>query len=104
MKYQPVEIDTAKEESEFKEWLIGVSSREVTARNAWMSRALLAEMELNLIRERYVRCMASRDALRDWAQECRDALLYGLAQNDNDIGRKSDGLGQMLAGIMDSSK
>lgn len=32
------------EEREFREWLKGVDSRDVTARNAWAARALLAKL------------------------------------------------------------
>lgn len=34
----------AEEEAEFREWLKAVPSREITARNAWAARALLAKM------------------------------------------------------------
>lgn len=34
----------ADEEHEFREWLRGMDSREITARNAWAARALLARM------------------------------------------------------------
>lgn len=48
-------------------------------------------------------CMASRDALRDWAQECRDQVLYLLAQQNNELGRVADGLGQASAGLLGSN-
>jgi hypothetical protein len=45
-------------------------------------------------------CMASRDALRDWAQECRDQVLYLLAQRDDELGRLADGFGQASVALL----
>lgn len=35
---------SAEEETEFREWIKGIDSREITARNAWAARAMLAKM------------------------------------------------------------
>lgn len=43
---------------------------------------------------------ASHDALRDWAQECRDQVLYIVAQRDDALGRAADGLGQASSGLL----
>lgn len=40
---QPAEFSEA-EEHDFREWLKGMDSREITARNAWAARASLAKM------------------------------------------------------------
>ena len=58
-----------------------------------------AAMEARALRVKLDACMASRDALRDWAQECRNKVLYLLAQQDNELGRVADGLGQASAGL-----
>jgi chromosome segregation ATPase len=48
------------------------------------------------LREKLVRCMASRDALRDWAQECRNKVLMPVSDRADDLGITADGLGQWL--------
>lgn len=55
---------------------------------------------LRLAEAKLAACMASRDALRDWAQECRDQVLYLLAQRDDELGRTADGLGQASVGLL----
>ena len=61
-------------------------------------RELLAEQWLTSAK--LDACMASRDALRDWAQECRDQVLYLLAQRDDELGRLADGFGQASVALM----
>ena len=54
-----------------------------------------------LVREAYteIERLQKANALRNWAQECRDHVLYPLAQQDTKLGRVADGLGQALIGI-----
>ncbi len=65
-------------------------------------RALLrtATEERERAKAQLAACMASRDALRDWAQECRDQVLYLLAQRNDELGRLADGLGQASVGLL----
>jgi uncharacterized small protein (DUF1192 family) len=56
--------------------------------------------DIERLRVTLAACMASRDALRDWAQECRNQVLYLLAQQDNELGRVADGLGQASVGLL----
>ena len=65
---------------------------------AALLRELLAEQWLTSAK--LDACMASRDALRDWAQECRDQVLYLLAQRDDELGRLADGFGQASVALM----
>ena len=65
---------------------------------AALLRELLAEQWLTSAK--LDACMASRDALRDWAQECRDQVLYLLAQRDDELGRLADGFGQASVALL----
>ena len=71
-----------------------------SARGACEAIAAEADAEIEKLRVTLAACMASRDALRDWAQECRNQVLYLLAQQDNELGRVADGLGQASAGLL----
>jgi len=62
-----------------------------------------AQREVASLRVKLDACMASRDALRDWAQECRNQVLYVLAQQDNELGRAADGLGQASTGLLETN-
>lgn len=46
---------------------------------------------LEMILQRY---QESWSALRDWAQECRDQVLYPAAQSEGELGRAAECLGQ----------
>ena len=46
---------------------------------------------LEMILSRY---QESWSALRDWAQECRDQVLYPAAQSEGELGRAAECLGQ----------
>jgi hypothetical protein len=60
-------------------------------------RAEVADMKA-----KHARCMASRDALRDWAQECRNKVLMPVADRNDDLGITADGLGQCLAAMKET--
>ena len=66
-----------------------------------MAEALAeSRAEIKRLRVTLDACMASRDALRDWAQECRNQVLYLLAQQDTELGRVADGLGQASVDLL----
>lgn len=52
---------------------------------------------LEMLLSRY---QESWTALRDWAQECRDQVLYPAAQNEGELGRAAECLGQASVQVL----
>lgn len=78
-----------------------VTSDEAASSVANLAQSLAdARAEIDRLNNVLANYRASHDALRDWAQECRDQVLYLLAQQDNELGRVADGLGQSSAGLL----
>jgi hypothetical protein len=83
-------------------------SREEWERLDAENASLRAELAAAKVDAEYLRAIIERyrishDALRDWAQECRDKVLITVAQDSTDLGRIADGLGQSSVELFDDA-
>lgn len=90
-----------RENSSLERWFPITAERLAAKERENLAQSLAdARAEIDRLNSVLVNYRASHDALRDWAQECRDQVLYLLAQQDNELGRVADGLGQSSAGLL----